>query len=60
MTQPEPEVEIVANELIRITLRQDGFEANAYVSSMHLIDDKIPQLRRVIQKQAQEAFLENQ
>ena len=60
MTQPEPEVEIVANELIRVTLRQDGFEANAYVSSMHLIDDKTPQLRRVIQKQAQEAFLKNQ
>ena len=43
----------------KVTLAVDGFTASTFTSSMHLIDDKVAQLRRAIAQQAADAYSEN-
>lgn len=40
----------------KVCLNQDGFQACTYVSSMHLVYDKQPQLKAVVAKLAADAY----
>jgi hypothetical protein len=50
------EIETLKDGSVRCTLTIDGITATTIVSSMHLVQEKEPQLRRSIAKQAAEAF----
>lgn len=50
------ELETLEDGSVRCTLTIDGITATTTVSSMHLVQEKEPQLRRSIAKQAAEAF----
>jgi hypothetical protein len=51
------EVEYIDNDtMIRVTLTMDGFVEKGYVSSMHLVDEKITQLKACIQRKAERAL----
>lgn len=42
--------------MYRITVKQDGFEMTTYVSSMHLVDEKIIYLRKKIAAEARKSL----
>jgi len=50
------DVEIVDENMYRVSLTIDGITAVAYVSSMHLVEDKRKQLLNSIRREAARAF----
>jgi len=50
------DVEMVENDMYRVSLTRDGISATTYVSSMHLVEDKRKQLLSSIRKEAANAF----
>ena len=57
MSQAEPIIEMVDDgTMYRITIEEDGFYAECYVSSMHLVDEKVKHLRQTILKKSLESF----
>lgn len=42
--------------MIEVTVTEDGFTERGYVSSMHLVDTKITQIRSLIRSKAQESY----
>jgi len=51
-------VDTVGPELIRVEVKRDGITCATYVSSAHLVDDKIAYLRKKINEEARQAYLE--
>lgn len=43
-------------DMYKVTLREDGFTASTWVSSMHLIDEKRPQLKDAINRMARDVL----
>ena len=57
MSQAEPIIEMVDDgTMYRIAIEEDGFYAECYVSSMHLVDEKVKHLRQTILKKSLESF----
>ena len=52
----EPTITQLDDGCYRVCLKQDSIEACTSCSSMHLIDDKVAQLQRVINRIAAEAY----
>ena len=52
----DPTIEQLPDGCYRVCLKEDGIEACTSCSSAHLIDDKIAQLRRIINRIAVEAL----
>jgi len=50
------DVEMVEDDMYRVSLTLDGISATTYVSSMHLVEDKRKQLLSSIRKKAANAF----
>ena len=50
--------EVIRDECIKVTCELDGLTASTYVTSMHLVADKYPQLKREIESKARAAFAE--
>ena len=44
--------------MYEVCLEEDGFRECCYVSSMHLVDEKEPQLREAIRRRAFNTFIE--
>lgn len=44
--------------MYEVCLEEDGFRECCYVSSMHLVDEKEPQLRDAIRRRALNTFIE--
>ncbi len=44
------------DDMYRVWLTVDGFTAHTHVSSMHLIDEKRPQLREACLRKSYDAF----
>ena len=44
--------------MYEVCLEEDGFRECCYVSSMHLVDEKEPQLRDAIRRRAFHSFIE--
>ena len=44
--------------MYEVCLEEDGFRECCYVSSMHLVDEKEPQLRDAIRRRAFNSFIE--
>ena len=42
--------------MIEVTVTEDGFTERGYVSSMHLVDTKISQIRSLIRSKAHESY----
>ena len=47
------------DHMYEVCLEQDGFTECTYVSSLHLVDDKNPQLKAAIRRRALNAFVEH-
>lgn len=58
MSEEQISIENQGPELIRVELKRDGFMCATYVSSHHLIDDKIAYLRKKINEEARQAYLQ--
>lgn len=58
MSEEKISIDTQGPELIRVELRRDGFMCATYVSSAHLVDDKIAYLRKKINEEARQAYLE--
>lgn len=58
MPEGDFDFEILDNELIKVTLKKDGFEAHCFVSSMHLIEEKRKQLLSAIEREAAAVYKE--
>ena len=58
MNEEQISVDIQGPELIRVELKLDGFTCASYVSSAHLVDDKIAYLRERINEEARQAYLQ--
>ena len=56
MTEEKFWYEHLPDDMYRVWLTVDGFVACCYVSSMHLIDEKRPQLRDACLRKSYEAF----
>jgi len=55
----EPVIEMTPDQIMyRVSLKEDGFEVATYVSSMHLVEEKINYLRKKIKEEARKAYLE--
>ena len=54
--QTEPDIISLEDGSYRVCLKQDEIEACTTCSSMHLIDDKVAQLKRCIERYALEAY----
>ena len=52
----DPTIEQLPDGCYRVCLKEDGIEACTSCSSAHLIDDKIAQLRRTINRIAAESI----
>ena len=60
MTEPEVNVELLPCEtMYRVTVREDGFEASTFVSSQHLVEEKIGYLKQRIADEARDAYLQD-
>jgi len=46
--------------MYEVCLEEDGFRECCFVSSMHLVDEKEPQLRAAIRRRAFNTFIERQ
>lgn len=46
--------------MYEVCLEEDGFRECCFVSSMHLVDEKEPQLRAAIRRRAFNTFIEAQ
>lgn len=46
----ELETQQLEHDCVKVTLRQHGLQASCYVSSFHLVEDKRPQLEKVLQR----------
>ena len=44
--------------MYEVCLEEDGFRECCFVSSMHLVDEKEPQLREAIRRRALNSFIE--
>ena len=44
--------------MYEVCLEEDGFRECCFVSSMHLVDEKEPQLREAIRRRAFNTFIE--
>jgi len=54
----EPVIEMTPDQrMYRVSLKEDGFEVANYVSSMHLVDEKVKYLRKKIKEEARKAYL---
>ena len=47
-----------SDHMYEVCLDEDGFTECTYVSSLHLVDDKNPQLKAAIRRRALNAFVE--
>ena len=57
MSKPEPIIEMVDDgTMYRVVIEEDGYYAECYVSSMHLVDEKVKYLRQTILKKSLESF----
>lgn len=57
MSQSEPIIEMVDDgTMYRVAIEEDGFYAECYVSSMHLVDEKVKYLRQTILKESLKSF----
>ena len=57
MSEEKISIDTQGPELIRVELKRDGFTCATYVSSAHLVDDKIAYLRKRINEEARQAYL---
>lgn len=56
----EPVIEMTPDQtMYRVSLKEDGFEVASYVSSMHLVDEKVKYLREKIREEARKVYLRN-
>ena len=53
------ELATTSDGMYQVCLEEDGFRECCVVSSMHLVQDKEPQLRRAIRRRAFNALIEN-
>ena len=51
------ETEVLSDGSIKVCYVEDGLRACAFVSSMHLAQDKEPQLKDMVRGMAEAAFL---
>ena len=58
MSEEQISIENLGPELIRVELKRDGIMCATYVSSHHLVDDKIAYLRNKINEEARQAYLQ--
>jgi len=58
VSEEQISVDNVGPELIRVEIKRDGFTCATYVSSAHLVDDKIAYLRKRINEEARQAYAE--
>jgi chorismate synthase len=58
--EPEYTVDMVADgTMYRVAVEEDGIMCATYVSSMHLVEEKVPYLRQKVRDIAREAFLKD-
>ena len=58
MSEEKISIDTQGPELIRVELKRDGFICATYVSSAHLVDHKIAYLRKRINEEARQAYLQ--
>lgn len=59
MNEPTVLVENLSTELIKVSVAEGGISRSCFCTSMHLVDDKVAQLRKAIHKISFDAFIEN-
>ncbi len=59
MSEEQISIENQGPELIRVEVKRDGIMCATYVSSQHLVDDKIAYLRKRINEEARQAYLKD-
>jgi len=53
-------VDMIADgTMYRVAVEEDGIVCATYVSSMHLVEEKVPYLRQRVREIAREAFLKD-
>ena len=53
------ETEMTADDCVKVTVECDNMRATGWVSSFHLIDPKVAQLKDMITRAAAEALVES-